>query len=86
MAKRILSANSPEMYERLGELQQELVPKGDYAIHCFRHKKKWSPVEFQQLRHAIRNIWDIDALRKVCYFMGRSPYSIFNTYVNLIYR
>ena len=80
-----LRVNSMKMYTVFGPLEQEFVPNGDYSRFCFRHGKRWSPVEKSILKHHIKNIWDMNVIREICKILGRTPYSVFNVFIEMTY-
>jgi len=80
-----LRLNSKKMYQVFGPLENEFVPNGDYSRFCFRHGKKWSPVEKSILKYHIKNIWNTEAIRTLCFVLGRTPYSIFNVFIEMTY-
>jgi len=74
-----LHENSTSMYKYLGHAQKAL------EGHCHNKGRDWTPNEKQNLRTWITNLWDLKQVLLFCIQNGRTPYSVFNVFVIMMF-
>jgi len=76
---KYLRFNPAIMYELFGTLQRELKPS------CFNVSKKWSYGEVEIIRKWCNNPWDKLVISNLCAITGRSPYTVFNCFLSILW-
>lgn len=70
---------STAMYDVLGPLQEAV------SLHAYNKGKRWSDAECETVRKYVRNPWNTYDIMLGCVMTGRTPYSIFNCFVYVMW-